>query len=154
MQASFGPALWSNSCVSCSGDSRLVVAPGAAEKAVSLQNGGNHSTPLGETAYETDYRFVSRWLGSVSHAAGLEASPSCLAAEAVGFALDAAALALGPVEHDLVLWRLGRRTLRHGASFLRGLSSETTSARQFAPGIPDGPGSVADAGAAGLGERA
>src|ERR1700730_8487540 len=108
----------------------MIVATWAAEKAVSLQNGGNYPNPLlGETAYETHFGFFSRWLGSVSHAAGLEASPSSLAAGADGFALDGAALVLGPVDHDLVLRRFGRRALCLGAGFLRSLSSDTAPAR-------------------------
>src|SRR5207249_3817477 len=97
--------------------SRLMVAPRAAEKAVSLQNGGNQPTHLGETAYETDFGFFSRGLGSVSHAAGLEASTSSLATDAGGFALDGAAPVLGAVDHDLVLRRFARRAFRVGSSF-------------------------------------
>src|SRR3984893_1844635 len=119
----------------------MIVATWAAEKAVSLQNGGNYPNPLlGETAYETHFGFFSRWLGSVSHAAGLEASPSSLAASADGFALDGAALVLGAVDHDLVLWRFGRGTVRLVAGLLCGLSSETASTRRYASGIPDGSG--------------
>src|ERR671924_1613920 len=90
---------------------RMIGTTGAAEKAVSLQNGGNPPTHLGETAYAIDGGFLSRGLGSVSHAAGLETSPASLAADADGFALDGAALVLGSVDHDLVLRRLGGRAL-------------------------------------------
>src|SRR5215831_13051532 len=131
----------------------MIVATGAAEKAVPLQNGGNQPTHLGETAYETDVDFFSRGLGSVSHAAALEASPSSVAADAGGFALDRAAVVLGAVDHDLVLRRFARRALRLGTGLLRGLSPETASARRFAARIPDGPGTLADVCAARPGRR-
>src|ERR1700676_5042148 len=87
---------------------------GAAERAVSLQNGCHHTHHSGETAHESETFFSGSFV-SVSHGARLEASPSRLAADAGGFALDAAAVVLGAVEHDLVLRRFGGRTFCLGA---------------------------------------
>src|ERR1019366_547453 len=73
----------------------------------------------------------------------LETSPSGLAANAGGFAVDAATLVLGLVDHDLVLRRFARRTLRHGPGLLRLLPSKTASPRRFPARVPDGPGPTA-----------
>src|SRR5438067_1398978 len=128
------------------------VSTGAAERAVSLQNGCCQRHHSGETAHEHNVSFFPGGFVSVSHASGLEASPSSLATCPVGFALDAAAVVLGLVDHDLVLRRFGRRALCLGACLFCCQSSDAASAWPFAARLPDGPGTLADVRVASLGQ--
>jgi hypothetical protein len=70
--------------------------------------------PLGETAHEAG-TYVARpghCPGSISHPAGLEASPSGLALRLCSTPLDAATAGLGPAQPDLVHRPVAGRTLR------------------------------------------
>src|SRR5215472_978824 len=93
---------------------------GAAERAVSRQNGWWNNYHLGETAHEDDFilSIAEQQHRTFSHSPSLQASAPGLECALYVAALELAGLDGDPADHGLDRGRLAGGTLRHGAGRL------------------------------------
>src|SRR5215472_4013095 len=139
----------------------VTMPSGAAEKAVSHQNGLVTRTRLGETAYGSNgfrrspasggQRF-GRFLEELSHTCTVEASPASTHATAAAPLADAA-IGFGLGDADMGLWRFAGRAVRDGAELRCRLLAQAPPPRTECAGLSKGLGAAADAGVARRGAR-